>query len=91
MLQFTEIKSGVLKKMKPDKLFHLCCADVIDRFYLSLFLMLVFVFNVDARDWSALSHGQTTEWVLSLLRALAIIYCSSIGVDWCAHLLVTDP
>lgn len=68
--------------MKPDKLFLLCCADVIDRFYLTLFLVLVFVFNVDSYDWTALSHLHTTEWISSLLRSLAIIYASSIAVDW---------
>lgn len=88
-MQFTEIKSGVLKKMKREKLFALCCDDVIDRFYLLLFLVLVFVFNIDAHDWSALSHGKTNEWILSLLRSLAIIYLSSLGVDWLKHMSIT--
>jgi hypothetical protein len=39
--QFVEIKGSVFKKFEKDNLFQITCADIVERFSLSLMLLIV--------------------------------------------------
>jgi hypothetical protein len=39
--QFVEIKGSVFKKFEKDNLFQITCADIVERFTLSLMLLIV--------------------------------------------------
>lgn len=43
--QFVEIKGSVFKKFEKGNLFQLSCADIVERFQLSIFLLIVTVRN----------------------------------------------
>ncbi|KAI9845101.1 MAG: hypothetical protein M1837_005105 [Sclerophora amabilis] len=44
--QFVEIKSTVFKKFEKENLFQLTCADVVERFQLSLMLLIIALRNI---------------------------------------------
>ncbi|KAJ3326098.1 hypothetical protein HDU76_013018 [Blyttiomyces sp. JEL0837] len=43
--QFVEIKGSVFKKFERENLFQLSCSDIVERFQLSIFLMIIIVRN----------------------------------------------
>ncbi|KAI8898072.1 eukaryotic membrane protein family-domain-containing protein [Globomyces pollinis-pini] len=43
--QFIEIKGSVFKKFEKANLFQLACADVVERFQLSVFLLIITILN----------------------------------------------
>ncbi|KAI9592333.1 eukaryotic membrane protein family-domain-containing protein [Syncephalis fuscata] len=44
--QFVEIKSNVFKRFEKENLFQLTCADIVERFQLSVFLVIIAIRNV---------------------------------------------
>lgn len=83
--QFVEIKSAVFKKFEKENLFQLACADVVERFQLSLYLLIIGIRNIPefASNFSL--------WFLCerLLAPLAVVYISEIFVDWLKHAFIT--
>lgn len=44
--QFVEIKGSVFKKFQKDNLFHLSCSDIVERFQISIYLMIITLRNL---------------------------------------------
>lgn len=87
--QFVELKSAVFKKFERENLFQLACADVIERFQLSLYL-----FIIGLRNLVDLRHGFNLQnWASiigqRLLVPVAVVYGSEIAVDWLKHAFIT--
>lgn len=73
--QFVEIKSAVFKKFDPENLFQLSCADVVERFQLSLYILMI----------AGLSSWQDFD---RILFALAAVLISELLVDWLKHAFI---
>lgn len=83
--QFVEIKSAVFKKFEKENLFQLSCADVVERFQLSLYILIIGLRNV-----AEMRSCVDAEFVLGrLLVPLAVVYLSEIAVDWLKHAFIT--
>lgn len=83
--QFVEIKSAVFKKFEKENLFQLSCADVIERFQLSVYLLIV-----GLRNFSEMYSSLDAKFMLDgLLLPLAVVYLSEIAVDWLKHAFIT--
>lgn len=80
---FVELKSNVFKKCERENLFQVACADVVERFQMSVYLSLValqfiFVQKVEAT---------AAEWA-ELGASFLMILASEITVDWIKHAFV---
>eukprot|EP00041_Stephanoeca_diplocostata_P024189 m.606649 g.606649 ORF g.606649 m.606649 type:complete len:541 (+) comp22473_c1_seq3:190-1812(+) len=81
--QFVELKGSVFKRSGPGNLFQICCSDVRERFHFFCLLLLVFVRNMNAFQWS------WTYFVDKLGPAMGLVYGSEMLVDWIKHIFVT--
>lgn len=83
--QFVEIKSAVFKKFEKENLFQLSCADILERFQLSLYLLIIGFRNMTevsaTLDFDYVFHG--------LAIPLGLVFCSEILVDWLKHSFIT--
>ncbi|CAE6479040.1 unnamed protein product [Rhizoctonia solani] len=85
--QFVEIKGSVFKKFEKDNLFQITCADIVERFQLSLMLLAVALRNTielssDTFDMESSVLPQSFKPVLTVLL-------SEILVDWLKHAFIT--
>lgn len=84
--QFVEIKGAVFKRFEKENLFQLGCADIVERFQLTLYLVIIGWRNVvalgsdDIQKWSQL-------W--QLVIPLVLVYGSELFVDWLKHAFIT--
>ena len=79
---FVELKSAVFKRFDANNLFQIACSDVVERFQLVLFLLLITVMNV--------SHlGVEVAWEAGWLQKAAVMSVMVLGgemvVDWIKH------
>ena len=79
---FVELKSAVFKRFDANNLFQIACSDVVERFQLVLFLILITVMNV--------SHlGVEVAWEAGWLQKAAVMSVMVVGgemvVDWIKH------
>ena len=79
---FVELKSAVFKRFDAHNLFQIACSDVVERFQLVLFLLLITVMNV--------SHlGVEVAWEAGWLQKAAVMSVMVLGgemvVDWIKH------
>ena len=79
---FVELKSAVFKRFDANNLFQIACSDVVERFQLILFLLLITVMNV--------SHlGVDVAWEAGWLQKAAVMSVMVVGgemvVDWIKH------
>ncbi|KAI9007707.1 eukaryotic membrane protein family-domain-containing protein [Hyaloraphidium curvatum] len=96
--QFVEVKGSVFKKYEKDNLFQLTCADIVERFQLSVFLVIVGIRNYlelsgagDVLDSDGEGAGHLELSIPLLLKVLApigLIFASEILVDWLKHAFV---
>ncbi len=83
--QFVELKSAVFKKFEKENLFQLSCADVVERFQLSLYLIII-----GLRNLSEMRNSLDQKFLIDgLLIPLLIVYLSEIAVDWLKHCFIT--
>ena len=80
---FVELKSNVFKRVERENLFQVACADVVERFQLSIYLTIVglqfvFVQKVEA----------TRSDYLELAHSFAMIIIAEICIDWIKHAFV---
>lgn len=81
--QFVEIKSSVFKKFGRDNLFQLACSDIVERFMLIVYLLIIFTRNIlEVRNF-ALEHFIDTSF------PIIAVYCSELIVDWLKHSFIT--
>ena len=79
---FVELKSAVFKRFDANNLFQIACSDVVERFQLVLFLLLITIMNV--------SHlGVEVAWEAGWLQKAAVMSVMVVGgemvVDWIKH------
>lgn len=101
--QFVEIKGSVFKKFEKENLFQLTCADIVERFQLTLILTAIGVRNlieVSGGYGSGPTGGEvplprsfTVLPSISLLETsfapVAIVLLSECLVDWLKHAFIT--
>ncbi|CAG8467216.1 7177_t:CDS:10 [Paraglomus occultum] len=98
--QFIEIKGSVFKRFEKENLFQLSCADIVERFQLSMFLTIITVRNLVELTGSP----QSTFSILpasfiplfpfmsrleTLLTPVVIVMVSELIVDWLKHAFIT--
>jgi len=88
--QFVEIKATVFKKFEKENLFQMSCADIIERFHLSLLLTLILLRNM-VEHMNSLTGGEGKAWDvwLDLCMPFFMVMGSEVIVDWCKHAFVT--
>ncbi|CAG8560665.1 11308_t:CDS:10 [Paraglomus brasilianum] len=98
--QFIEIKGSVFKRFEKENLFQLSCADIVERFQLSMFLTIITVRNLvelTGTPQTAFSILPTSFIPLfpfmsrleTLLTPVVIVMVSELIVDWLKHAFIT--
>ncbi|EGO25815.1 hypothetical protein SERLADRAFT_348482 [Serpula lacrymans var. lacrymans S7.9] len=99
--QFVEIKGSVFKKFEKDNLFQITCADIVERFTLTLMLFVVAFRNLielsgsefDFTDGFSLPksfgwfRGNNVLWTISY--PVLTVMASEMLVDWLKHAFIT--
>ena len=75
---FIELKSSVFKRFQAENLFQISCADIVERFVMVLFLILI--------GTEGLRRNYDFE---HYLHSVAVILCCEVGVDWIKHAFIT--
>mmetsp|Transcript_63223 Transcript_63223/g.105213 ORF Transcript_63223/g.105213 Transcript_63223/m.105213 type:complete len:522 (+) Transcript_63223:115-1680(+) len=80
---FTELKANVFKRCESENLFQVSCSDAVERFQLSVYLLLVLIEKlVQTKDWST---KRLQDFGISLLS----VYVSELFIDWIKHAFIT--
>ena len=74
---FVELKGSVFKRYEPENLFQVACADGVERFTLSLYLVLI-----------GLTELGSLPALVALLPSIAGIWACELGVDYAKHSFV---
>ncbi|KAI9569560.1 DUF747-domain-containing protein [Boletus coccyginus] len=99
--QFVEIKGCVFKKFEKDNLFQITCADIVERFTLSLMLVVVAFRNLIELSGSEFDftggfvmpksfgwfRGHNVLWTISY--PVVTVLASEMMVDWLKHAFIT--
>ncbi|KAG6337091.1 hypothetical protein ID866_2002 [Astraeus odoratus] len=99
--QFVEIKGCVFKKFEKDNLFQITCADIVERFTLSLMLLVVAFRNLIELSGSEFDfsggfvmpksfgwfRGNNVLWTISY--PVLTVLASEMLVDWLKHAFIT--
>jgi hypothetical protein len=99
--QFVEIKGSVFKKFEKDNLFQITCADIVERFTLSLMLLIVAFRNLIELSGSAFDftdglvlpksfgwfRGNNVLW--TIFYPVVTVLVSEAMVDWLKHAFIT--
>ena len=84
---FVELKSNVFKRFEPDNLFVLSCSDMIERFQLTCYLLIVALHVLTV-------HADSVV-LANVLGAIGMVSAAELLVDWIKHafvcLLYTSP
>ena len=81
--QFIELKGNVFKKFGEHNLFQMSCADIVERFNMSIFLSIISIRNLGELNWSL--H----YFVSHLLSHILTVFASELIVDWIKHAFIT--
>jgi hypothetical protein len=100
--QFVEIKGSVFKKFEKENLFQLTCADIVERFQLTLMLSAIGMRNlIEVAGITASIDGGTgplpTSFTVfpsfntleTVIAPVAIVLASECIVDWLKHAFIT--
>ena len=80
---FVELKGNVFKKCERENLFQVSCADVVERFQMSVYLALVLLQFMFVQK----TEASFAEW-LELGLSFGMILASELTVDWIKHAFV---
>lgn len=86
--QFSEIKSTVFKKFERENLFQLTCADVAERFQLTIMMMVIGIRNIVEVSSTGLvprSWSGWNRWIGALFGPMLVVVGSEVCVDWLKH------
>ncbi|KAF2860568.1 DUF747-domain-containing protein [Piedraia hortae CBS 480.64] len=94
--QFVEIKGTVFKKFDKEALFQITCADIVERFQLWLFLLIITLRNIVEvggfiqRPYPPLTTPPNAftiipNWTSGILSPFLIVLGSEALVDWIKH------
>ncbi|KAJ1305721.1 hypothetical protein OPQ81_010455 [Rhizoctonia solani] len=84
--QFVEIKGSVFKKFEKDNLFQITCADIVERFQLSLMLLAVALRNMIELSSDSFDMERT---IWAIFSPVLTVLLSEILVDWLKHAFIT--
>ncbi|KNC79035.1 hypothetical protein SARC_08561 [Sphaeroforma arctica JP610] len=76
--QFVEVKGNVFKKYGREQVYRIACYDIVERFYLITFLVLIAMRNLKELDWSWYQLDREAYLFLGVMM-------SEVGVDWIKH------
>lgn len=80
-----EIRGAVWKKMMPENIFQIICADVVEMFELFIFVVLLSISNLGSYEWDVLSNP---DIAISLVVSFACIMGGEILVDSIKHMFI---
>ena len=80
---FAEIKSSVFKKFDKRNLFQMGCSDIVERFKLSLFLLLILLLNVCQES------SDDYQVYYKFARVSIIVFSGELLSDWVKHSFIT--
>ena len=80
---FVEIKASIFKKFGDENLFQLCASDMVERFNLTIFLLLAVLQNLRNNTWSV-----SESWFWEWCWIVSLVYGSEIIIDWTKHCFV---
>lgn len=86
--QFSEIKSTVFKKFERENLFQLTCADVAERFQITIMMLVIGLRNVAEVSSTGLvprSWSGWNRWLGALMGPMIVVVGSEVCVDWLKH------
>lgn len=75
MFQFVELKGAVFKKFDKNNLFQLSCADVRERFHLTVLLLAVTLQTMKEYAWRM-------DRLAVLLPDCVMFLLAEVAVDW---------
>ncbi|KAF8335752.1 eukaryotic membrane protein family-domain-containing protein [Cantharellus anzutake] len=98
--QFVEIKGSVFKKFEKDNLFQITCADIVERFQLSLMLFAIALRNMielssseGTLNYAALPKAfqffNTKSLTSTIFSPVFTVLASELAVDWLKHAFIT--
>ncbi|KAG8745403.1 hypothetical protein FRC10_008113 [Ceratobasidium sp. 414] len=102
--QFVEIKGSVFKKFEKDNLFQITCADIVERFQLSLMLLAVALRNLIELSSSGFDVENLVlpksfrslrvnflggGAVWAIISPVLTVLMSELVVDWLKHAFIT--
>lgn len=79
---FVELKGSVFKKFDKNNLFQLTCADVRERFHLSILLVIVMIQTMREYNWKS-------EQFFVMLPDCFWVMFTEFVVDWIKHAFIT--
>lgn len=79
---FVELKGSVFKKFDKNNLFQLTCADVRERFHLSVLLFIVVIQTMREYNWKQ-------EQFCAMLPDCFWVLATEFVVDWIKHAFIT--
>nr|KAF7392123.1 hypothetical protein H0235_017122 [Vespula pensylvanica] len=79
---FVELKGSVFKKFDKNNLFQLSCADVRERFHLTMLLLAVTLQTMKEYAWRA-------DRLIVLLPDCVMLLLAEVLVDWVKHAFIT--
>lgn len=79
---FVELKGSVFKKFDKNNLFQLTCADVRERFHLSILLVIVMIQTMREYSWKS-------EQFMIMLPDCFWVMFTEFMVDWIKHAFIT--
>lgn len=79
---FVELKGSVFKKFDKNNLFQLTCADVRERFHLSILLVIVLIQTMREYNWKS-------EQFFVMLPDCFWVMFTEFVVDWIKHAFIT--
>lgn len=79
---FVELKGSVFKKFDKNNLFQLSCADVRERFHLTMLLLAVTLQTMKEYAWRA-------DRLIVLLPDCIFLLVAEVLVDWVKHAFIT--
>lgn len=78
---FAEIKSFVFKKFDKQNLFQLVGNDIVERFKLTLFVLIIMSV--------AISQASSNDSVWGLMGVCAMVFAAEFIADWIKHGFIT--
>lgn len=83
--QFVELKSSVFKNYKKENLFQITAGDGVERFQLTLFLLIITALTFYDGGLVVLTPTFLRQWIFYLL----VVFFSEISIDWTKHCFIT--
>lgn len=81
---FVELKSNVFKRFEPENLFQVACADMVERFQLTVFLVCVSLHVLSVHG----SHAADYAILSNVGGAVVMVAAAELLVDWIKHAFV---